>query len=245
MTIDSDEGIERPGSPGSPRRRRSWFEAARWFGAEFLVVLSGVLVALALNAAYSQRVDARREAAYLEQLTADLLESETVLEQALADNAAEREKLMQLLTLFVRPEPPTNDEFDELKILSIAAAQPTLSTAQAVVRTGDLQLIDDDSLRNAIIQYVGAGEAYYEVQDAVAREWLTSSIRDYYAIVRPGAGPNHPFKVLPGEALSRRELFDVAYDLQLGYSNFIRLQRRMLERVRNIQAEVVRVRAES
>ena len=210
----------------------------RWFAGEFLVVVSGVLVALALNASYQARVDAEREAGYLEQLAADLRESQAALGEALAASEAQRERVMELLALIQAESVPTDEEFDEITTLSIAPAQPTLSTAQAIVETGDLHLIRDDALRSAIVQYVGAGEAYREVEDAIAWEWLTPSIRSYYEIVRPGLRPGHPFAMSPEEALQQEALYDAAYDLQLGYSNHIRMQERMLDVVRRMQEQV-------
>jgi hypothetical protein len=231
--------------PGQHRLRSTWGKRLRWFTAEFLVVVAGVLVALALNAWYQDRVDAKREAGYLEQLAADLRQSEAALAEAVSFNESQREKLLELIALFDQEQAPSSESFRELTTLTIAPRQPTLSTAQAIVETGDLQLIADDRLRSAIIQYVGAGESYNETQDAVAWEWLARSIRDYYALVRPGAGPDHPFAVAPDEALSDEALFDAAFDLQLGYQNHTRLQRKMLERVRSVQDHIDRVRAES
>ncbi|NBB92589.1 MAG: hypothetical protein GVY32_05405 [Gammaproteobacteria bacterium] len=231
-----ESGIEaRRGQP------RVWPERLRWFAAEFLVVVSGVLVALALNAFYQGRVDAEREAGYLRQLDADLTESASALEEALAANRAGKERVLDLLALFGTQEIPSEAEFRDFRTLSISPAQPTLSTAQAVVETGDLHLIRDDSVRSGIVQYVGAGESYGETQDAIAWEWLTPLIRDYYEIVRPGAGPAHPFATSPGEALADESLYDIAFDLQLGYSNHIRAQEKMLIDVRRLQEQVARV----
>lgn len=245
MVNDSGGGprIERR-SADQTGARRSLAQGARWFAAEFLVVVCGVLVALALNAYYQGRVEAQREAGYIQQLAADLRESEAVLERALAGNEAERAKLMQLLALFSREEAPSLEAFRELTTFSIRPVQPTLSTAQAVVETGDLNLISDDSLRSAIIQYVGAGESYNETQDAVAWEWLTPSIRDFYEIVPPGAGPRHPFAISPTEALSQKALYHTVFDLQLGLSNHIRLQQDMLDHVRGMQGQIERVLGE-
>ena len=229
---DRTQGPVRPGSTVS------WVRGIRWFAAEFLVVVSGVLVALALNAFYQDRVDAQREAGYIEQLAADLQESEAAFEAAVAGNEAERAKVMQLLAFFGEETPPSREQFDEVRVLSTRLAQPTLSTAQAVVETGDLQLIRDDALRSAIIQYVGAGEAYAETQDAIAWEWLTPLIRSYYQIVRPGLGPGHRLSMSPDELLAQDALYDIAFDLQLAYSNHLRAQKAMLLDIRDIQVKI-------
>jgi hypothetical protein len=48
----------------------------RWFAAEFLVVLSGVLVALIVNAWWTQRSDIQAERSYLTYLVSDLSQAE-------------------------------------------------------------------------------------------------------------------------------------------------------------------------
>ena len=233
-----DARRDRTRGPGRTGSTVSWASGIRWFAAEFLVVVSGVLVALALNAFYQDRVDAEREAGYIEQLAADLEESEAAFEAAVAGNEAERAKVMQLLAFFGENKPPSREQFDEVRVLSMRLAQPTLSTAQAVVETGDLQLIRDDALRSAIIQYVGAGEAYAETQDAIAWEWLTPLIRSYYGIVRPGLGPGHRLAMSPDELLAQDALYDITFDLQLAYSNHLRAQRGMLSGIRDIQVKI-------
>src|SRR5688572_25817782 len=45
--------------------KSGWRARVRWFAAEFLVVVTGVLVALALQAWYEDRQDRDRETAYL------------------------------------------------------------------------------------------------------------------------------------------------------------------------------------
>ncbi|PAP75067.1 hypothetical protein [Rubrivirga marina] len=45
----------------TPRSRGGWRRGARWFGAEFLVVVTGVLVALAVGAWWQGCQDAARE----------------------------------------------------------------------------------------------------------------------------------------------------------------------------------------
>src|SRR5438132_10733976 len=62
--------------------RTGWKHRTRWFAAEFLVVLCGVLVALALQSIYQGRQDASREHAYLQQLLRDFTENESRLTTA-------------------------------------------------------------------------------------------------------------------------------------------------------------------
>jgi hypothetical protein len=97
-------------------------------------------------------------------------ESELAFETAIAGNKDQRARVLRLLSFFNEDDTSDRDELDGLRVLSTNLTQPILSTAQAVVETGDLQLIQDDSLRSAIIQYVGDGESYAETQDAMLSE---------------------------------------------------------------------------
>src|SRR5688500_7764965 len=53
-------------------RSWDWQPKLKWFAAEFLVVVTGVMVALALNAWFTGRSNERSEAVYLSLLSRDL-----------------------------------------------------------------------------------------------------------------------------------------------------------------------------
>ena len=56
-------------TPANPRRRMiDWRKSGRWFAAEFLVVVTGVLVALAASAWWTARQEAIHEAQVLGRL---------------------------------------------------------------------------------------------------------------------------------------------------------------------------------
>ena len=84
----------------APGRDFKRLAGLRWFGAEFLVVVSGILMALALQAAYQSQEDAAAERVYLTQLDADLQETERTLQQALdqdKENETENANLLEAL----------------------------------------------------------------------------------------------------------------------------------------------------
>ena len=129
---------------------------ARWFAAEFLVVVTGVLVALAVGAWWQGRQDAATERAYLRQLAADLRETE---QATLAADAFLRpvDRAGSLLWLaFYESDPPPRDSLLAWAERSMwtSTVRPVLGTAEALVATGDLALIRDDSLRTAVTAYL-------------------------------------------------------------------------------------------
>lgn len=136
--------------------RQGWRRGVRWFGAEFLVVVTGVLVALAVGAWWQGRQEAVQERAYLRQLAADLHETE---QAALASDAFLRpvdRAGSRLWLAFYGAEPPPQDTLLAWAERSMwtSTVRPVLGTAEALVATGDLALIRNDSLRTAIIAYL-------------------------------------------------------------------------------------------
>ena len=125
----------------------TWASRMRWFGAEFLVVLTGVLVALAFNAWWGTRQDQRREENYLRQIHAELLrtEEELAVEVGLAEEMFV--KAARLHAAFFATAPVSSDSLDRWLELNHADPEPLLGTLRAIVSTGELNLVRDDSVR--------------------------------------------------------------------------------------------------
>lgn len=139
-----------------PRPRWDWRRAARWFGAEFLVVVTGVLVALAVGAWWQGRQDAATERAYLRQLAADLRETERAAADA-DEFLRPVDRAGSLLWLaFYEADRPPRDTLLALaeRAMWTSAVRPVTGTAEALVATGDLALVRDDSLRTAVTAYL-------------------------------------------------------------------------------------------
>ncbi|HUG98947.1 MAG TPA: hypothetical protein VMQ83_07205 [Gammaproteobacteria bacterium] len=131
----------------------NWKRSVRWFAAEFLVVVTGILVALALNAWWQDRQDAAREQVYLQQLATDLRTNEQ-LADVMLEYMNERIRLGGLLSEAIRARPlPSQDVMNVWlhEFLGVAPLYPRMGTVQALIETGDLNLIDDAALRTAII----------------------------------------------------------------------------------------------
>lgn len=147
---------------------------ARWFAAEFFVVVTGVLVALALQAFYERGQDGRRERAYLRQLATELRASEAIMVTADSFTAdADRAGVMLLRTF--RAPAPRDSMLVWLNLVGRWAFHlPAIGTAEALVASGDLRLIRNDSLRAAIADYVGRHRPILQTLQSATEKWQTS-----------------------------------------------------------------------
>lgn len=175
----------RPIPPSPPRRWRAsppgieWRSRLRWFLAEFLVVVSGILVALALNAWWQDRRDAGREEAYLRQLVADLQETERRFAEADRRVAFADEGRTRLLHAFWTPDASPRDSVLYWADVSAYYEDPrsVLGTVTALLSTGDLNLVRDDSIRSAITGFAEAEERYAELNRDKVQIIAATSLR--------------------------------------------------------------------
>ena len=155
---------ERTGAP--PRVGWDWRPRLRWFAAEIVVVVVGVLIALGLNAWWGHRQDDVRADAYLAQLASDLAETERVMSVSDDRMRATERAIKRLLQSFGQPQPPLDSVLHWVDVGLLTDLQrPVLGTAEALVATGDLALVRDDSLRIAIAAYLDGARgsvAFYE-----------------------------------------------------------------------------------
>jgi hypothetical protein len=158
---------------------RDWRSRLRWFLAEFLVVVTGVLVALALNAWWQQRRDAGREEAYLRQLVADLQESERRFAEADQRVAFADEGRTRLLHAFWAPDASPRDSVLYWADVSAYYEDPrsVMGTVTALLSTGDLNLVRDDSIRSAITGFAEAEARYAELNRNNVQVMLANSRR--------------------------------------------------------------------
>jgi hypothetical protein len=161
-------------APGSQRSARPWSfrgrlpllgpQQIRWFLAELLVVVAGILIALALNAWWEARQNVALERTYLRQLAADLATSDAELD-ATAEFFYERALASAAVTQsFWRRDTPPPDTLARwlLTPLSSRRTRPVTGTMTTLVSSGDLDLIRSVSLRSAILGYLESSEAHLE-----------------------------------------------------------------------------------
>ena len=133
-----------------------WRAKARWFGAEYLIVVLGVLTAVGINAWWSDRQDRAREDVYLRQLAVDLRETERAADEVDAQMDLLERAPRRLAQAYYLEDLPPRDSLATwgLYFLTYRTLRPVLGTAEALVSTGDLALVRDDSLRIAISAYL-------------------------------------------------------------------------------------------
>jgi hypothetical protein len=147
-------------------RRWDWKPKLRWFAAEFLVVVSGILVALALGAFYERRGEQKNEAVYLSLLERDLHTTIADLETEIAFQASQLESgtfAYRAISASTRPE----RQLEVSRALGKLGVRRTLvlqdPTYQDLLSTGNLRLIHDRALRDRIIDYYESTSLQFEI----------------------------------------------------------------------------------
>ena len=182
-----------PDTPPTPRLKRPWTILGRlsaavreqnWFavGLEVLIVIVGVVIGFQVTAWGQERANRDKEQTYLRQLVRDLAETERLAEDLGRGMAPLERAPRRLAQAYFLPEPPPRDSVIAWASVAPAydAISPVLGTAEALVATGDIGLIRDDSLRVAITAYLD--EARELIRGwGVWKEMLVQRTNDYGA----------------------------------------------------------------
>ena len=123
---------------------------------EVILIVIGVTAALAVDEWRENIENTNVEAAFLNQLVADLQETENVFAKAVAVSVVPDDAARKLLRAF------ENDELVELEtirqILSISGRYsnpiPRFETADSLISSGNLRLIRDPTIRSEIIRFL-------------------------------------------------------------------------------------------
>ncbi len=150
-------------------REQNWFAVV----LELLIVIVGVVIGFQVTAWGQERSDAAKEQTHLRQLASDL--NETVRETNRIDTLLFGPDRAggQMWAAYYAPDPPARDSIFAWRALMVwnELARPVLGTAEALVATGDLALIRDDSLRSAILTYIAKTNDELHEQDEQQRIW--------------------------------------------------------------------------
>lgn len=147
-------------------RHAAWRRSLRWFLAEFLVVVVGILVAMALNSWYQGRQDAQNERDYLQRLSRDLQDTLQSLEEAQnyeQKQFADGVFASRALASSTRPA----DVEAVATALSHLGERRTLLLRNAtyldMLNTGNLRLIRDTKLRDRITGFYQGTQFKFEI----------------------------------------------------------------------------------
>jgi len=171
------------GEPPAEPKRGIWHSRLRWFAAEFLVVVTGVLVALTIDAWWEARREHQLEQSYLRRLASDLATDSAEFERHLA---IERQRGAQARLLIGALTGRTSEHAEALiqaieQVGWASALRLSPYTFQELQSTGNLRLIRSAEIRNALSAY------YY--QTITNRDLLLEYARDRaWAYARNTAG---------------------------------------------------------
>ncbi len=165
--------------PDSTPRWWNWRPKLRWFATEYLIVVLGVLTAVGINAWWQSRQDRAMEQFYLRQVATDLYETEQAVARIDRSMVPLERAPRRLAQAYFLAELPPRDSI--VAWASVAPSHlptsPVLGTVEALVTSGDIGLIRDDSLRIAIVTYLDDTRSdvrgYHEWQQMLAQHTST------------------------------------------------------------------------
>jgi hypothetical protein len=138
-----------------PRRATSW-NISRWL-SEFVVIVAGVLAALGANSVWGRWQDRKTEQVYVQQLRSDINENVKRLESAIALESEQHEGAAAAYRAVASGEIVTMDSARAWLITrrGVYYSDPRLltGTVTALVSTGDLRLLSETRLRQAVAGY--------------------------------------------------------------------------------------------
>ena len=152
--------------PGRLRRLRA---SLRWFAAEIVVIVAGVLIALALNAWWQDRQDAESEAVYLRLVLRDLDQMAGDLTELLEFETDRIDAGLAVYRAISTGAVPQSEraEFsrDITSLLSRRTVSVTDATFQDLVNTGGLRLLRNLGVRHRLIAFYEEAERAFRIHD--------------------------------------------------------------------------------
>lgn len=153
----------------SARQRRNWKPKLRWFAAETLIVVIGVLIALSLNTWGQGRRDAASEDSYLTLISRDLGQMLEDLEELLVYEEYQIEGGLDAYRA-ISAEDRSPDQMAVvsdamLRLTSRRTMSHTNATYQDLISTGNLQLISNRELRDQIVAFHEGVEREFDIHN--------------------------------------------------------------------------------
>jgi hypothetical protein len=175
----------------------------RWFAAEIVVVVVGILIAMALNAWWGRRQDAERAASYLNRIHEDLLSDADALAKRQGYFAGVQ-RFGEAAIAYAETGALRNGSAWHTLVAFFHAGQiwPYASNTRTYTEmqnAGDLHLIRDPGLRAAL-------GTYYDASEVSQGSWIFGEIPAYRARIR-GLTPI-PIQRYLFDACSREDSYD-------------------------------------
>ena len=159
---------------------RPWMAVARPLG-EIAIVTVGILIAFALEAWWDGREKAAQEQVHLRALASDLQQNIGELKTLIEREKEVMTSSQELLKLARVQQPGETARLEELfyQVFNSARFEPVMGAYEALVNSGGLTLIRDESLRAALAEFAAKVGGQY------AESW---SEEHYFAFAREFAG---------------------------------------------------------
>ena len=165
--LDEPRQLESPQS--GLRGRWNLRPKLRWFVAEIAVVVTGVLIALALNAWWQGQQASASEQHYLVLLSRDLEQLQVDLgELAEIEEGWLQDGLASYRILSSRDHSPANRAIVSERFSRLSTRKTinlTNATYEDLISTGNLQLIHNRSLRDQIVAFYEEAERQFAIHD--------------------------------------------------------------------------------
>jgi len=178
------------------------------FIAEFVTIVAGVLIALAIDEWRGDIEDANLELQYLGQIIVDLQATEKEIAEAANSDTAPENSAQRLLAAFEDDHTVTRQDAEqwlsEMRLFTTPI--PVLGTVEALIFTGDLRLIRNSGVRSEITQYLSSS------QNRIGRFYQYEELsRDLYTRIlilarTHGIAPAHRSGMSHQEPVSEAEL---------------------------------------
>lgn len=132
--------------------RTVWISRLRWFFAELVVVIAGILIALALQSSWQNRGNVRSERKYLEQLLEDTRENIALVNARIARDSVFRQMSARMAAILRDRLPlPSQDSLVQLSRMSTSSFSLVTATFDALVASGDIKLLQNPRLRTSTL----------------------------------------------------------------------------------------------
>ncbi len=160
---------------------------------ELGVVFLGVFIALAADSWWQSLQEAERELAYMRALRSDVIEAQDRVGAAIGETSAFLEEIEAFLDL-LRSDGPIPDGTTRAP-LNVAPLTVPMGTLDALLETGDVNLLSDQELRTTIINERSEIGTWLRLYEQFTTEVLANVARHIVAIeelrdeYRVGAAP--------------------------------------------------------